>query len=280
MGTGNWVLDNLLRALEIWSEKLREVMEIITFSPDEFKGGTIWKVVTGIHDGLKGIALGLLTIFFLMGVLKETADFRELKRPEQAFRLFIRFGIGKALVTYSMDILKAIYTVIHGITMRIAENGGGLVTGGVTLPDVIRQKILECGFLESIPLWIVTLLSSLIVTVLSYTVILTVYSRFFTVYMYTAIAPVPLSAFSGEGTRHIGVQFLKSYGAVCLESAVIMTACIIYSAFASSPPANIDPSLSAVQAVWNYMGELIFNLLILTGSVRMSERLIKEMTGL
>ncbi|NLW10458.1 MAG: hypothetical protein GX028_00375, partial [Clostridiaceae bacterium] len=44
--------------------------------------------------------------------------------------------------------------------------------------------------------------------------------------------------------------------------------------------ANINPDLSAVQIVWNYVGELIFNLLVLVGAVKMSDRVIREMMGL
>ena len=131
-----------------------------------------------------------------------------------------------------------------------------------------------------IPLWIVTLLGSLFITVLSFLMILTVYSRFFSLYMYTAIAPIPLSTFAGEGTSSVGKQFLKSYAGVCLQGAIIVLACIIYSVFAASPPEVSDTSLSAVQIVWNYVGEMIFNLLVLVGAVRMSERIVKEMLGL
>jgi hypothetical protein len=107
-----------------------------------------------------------------------------------------------------------------------------------------------------------------------------VYGRFFRLYMYTAIAPIPLSTFAGDATSSVGKAFLKSYAAVCLEGAIILLACVIFSVFASAPPADINPNLSAVQVVWNYVGELIFNLLILVGAVKMSERIVKEMMGL
>ena len=51
--------------------------------------------------------------------------------------------------------------------------------------------------------------------------IMTVYGRFFKLYLYTAIAPVPLSAFAGEPSQNIGKSFIKSYAAVCLEGAIL-----------------------------------------------------------
>lgn len=109
--------------------------------------------------------------------------------------------------------------------------------------------------------------------------IMSVYGRFFKLYMYTALAPIPLSAFAGEPTQNIGKSFLKSYCAVLLEGAVIVLACIIFSVFASSPP-EINESAAAINQVWSYISEIVFNMLVLVGSVKMSDRVIKEMMGL
>lgn len=122
-------------------------------------------------------------------------------------------------------------------------------------------------------------MGSLFITVLSFIMIMSVYGRFFKLYFYTAIAPVPLSAFAGEPSQSIGKSFIKSYAAVCLEGAIIVLACIIFSLFANSPPA-VDSNAAAVTQVWSYVGELIFNMLILVGSVKLSDRLVREMMGL
>lgn len=106
-----------------------------------------------------------------------------------------------------------------------------------------------------------------------------VYGRFFKLYLYTAIAPVPLSTFAGEPSQSIGRSFIKSYAAVCLEGAIIVLACIIFSLFAATPPA-VDPNLAAVSMVWSYIGELIFNMLVLVGAVKMADRVVREMMGL
>ena len=109
--------------------------------------------------------------------------------------------------------------------------------------------------------------------------IMSVYGRFFRLYLYTAIAPIPLSSFAGEPSQNIGRSFLKSYAAVCLEGAIVVLACIIFSLFASSPPV-VNPDAAAVTMVWSYIGELIFNMLVLVGAVKMSDRVVREMMGL
>ena len=151
--------------------------------------------------------------------------------------------------------------------------------GGAYLPSDMIDTIEDCSFWESIPLWAVTLIGSLLVTVLSFIMILTVYGRFFRLYIYAAIAPIPLSSFAGEETASIGKSFVKSFAAVCLEGTVIVLACIIYSLFASSQP-SVDVTASAVTQVWTYIGELLFNMLVLVGTIKLSDRVIKEMMGL
>ena len=214
-----------------------------------------------INDALKAIGLGLLVLFFAVGVVKTCSSVADLKRPEHALKLFVRFALAKAAVTYGLDLMLAVFRIVQGMVSTIITQSGLSGSTGTTLPQEIIDKINDVGFWDSIPLWAVTLLGGLFITVLSFIMILTVYSRMFKLYMYTAIAPVPLSSFAGEPTSTVGKNFLRSYAGVCLEGAIIALACIIFSVMATSPPA-VDPNVSAVTAVW------------------MSDRIVKEILGL
>ena len=275
----NWVVQNLENALNTWNEKLAEIWLLITQTPDQFKGGTIWQAILDIHGALQAIGLALLVLFFVMGVVKTCGSFAEVKRPEHTFRLFVRFAIAKGVVTYGLELMLAIFDIVHGITATIMDTVGTTASNTAVLPSEIITAIEDCGFFESVPLWAVTIIGSLFITVLSFIMILTVYGRIFNLFLYTAIAPVPLSSFAGEPTQSIGISFLKSYAAVCLEGAIIVLSCIIFSLFASSPPV-IDPNASAVSMVWSYIGELVFNMLVLVGAVKMADRVVKEMLSL
>lgn len=197
-----------------------------------------------------------------------------------AFKCFIRFVLAQAAVSHGMELLLALITVGQGMVSTIMTASGLSSISDMTIPAEMVTIIENVGFVESIPLWAVTLLGSLVIWVLSLVMILTVYSRFFKVYMATAIAPIPLSSFAGQPSSNIGVAFLKSYAAICMEGCVIVLACVIFSAFATTPPAIADDTLAAATIVWNYVGETIFNMLVLVGAVKMSDRLIRELMGL
>lgn len=275
----NWVVQNLQNALDTWNSKLAEIWQILTQSPENFKGGGIWQVIVQIHGALQAIGYALLVLFFVVGVVKTCGSFTEVKRPEHALKIFIRFAIAKGVVTYGLELMMALFNIIQGVTSTIMQTAGFGSTEDTVLPDEIIEAVEDCGFFESIPLWAVTLIGGLFITVLSFIMIMSVYGRFFRLYLYTAIASIPLSSFAGEPSQNIGKSFLKSYAAVCLEGAIVVLACIIFSLFASSPPV-VDPDAAAVTMVWSYIGELIFNMLVLVGAVKMSDRVVREMMGL
>lgn len=279
MSSGNWVIDNLNNALQTWNDKMSEIWLLVTQSPTEFKGGGIWNVIVNIHGALQATGFALLVLFFVIGVVKTCGSFAEVKKPEHALKLFIRFALAKGVVTYGLELMMTLFNIVQGIISTIISSSGLGSATQTVLPNTIVQAIEDCGFFASIPLWAVTLIGGLFITVLSFIMILSVYGRFFKLYLYTAIAPVPLASFAGEPSQSIGKAFLKGYAAVCLEGAIIILAFVIFSVFASSPPV-VDTSVSAVTMVWSYIGELIFNMLVLVGAVKMADRVVREMMGL
>jgi len=264
MGSGNWIVDNLNSALGTWNGKLAEIWTLVSTTPENFKGGAVWTVIQNINGALQAIGCALLVLFFVMGVVKTCGSFTELKKPEMVFKCFIRFVLAQAAVTHGMELMSALFKVAQGMISTIMTSSGLSALTATTLPSEMVTIIENVGFLESIPLWAITLLGSLFIWVLSLVMILTVYSRFFKLYMATAIAPIPMASFAGQPSSSIGIAFLKSYAAICMEGCVIVLACVIFSAFASSPPAIADDTLAAATIVWNYVGELIFNMRVAT----------------
>ena len=275
----NWVVQNLENALETWNSKLSEIWQLLTTSPQQFKGGSIWSVMVNINGAVQAIGLALLVLFFVVGVVRTCGSFTDVKKPEHALKLFIRFAIAKGVITYGLELMLALFNIVQGTISTIMTSAGFGTPNQTTLPAEMVTTIESCGFFESIPLWAVTLIGGLFITVLSFSMIMTVYGRFFKLYMYTALAPIPLSTFAGEPSQNVGKSFIKSYCAVLLEGAVIVLACIIFSLFASTPPV-VNPDAAAVTQVWAYIGELVFNMLVLVGAVKMSDRIIREMMGL
>lgn len=99
----NWVVQNLENALETWNDKLSEIWQLLTTTPQNFKGGSIWNVMVTINGAVQAIGLALLVLFFVVGVVRTCGSFTDVKKPEHALKLFVRFAIAKGVITYGLE---------------------------------------------------------------------------------------------------------------------------------------------------------------------------------
>ena len=278
MGLAAWY--ELYQGLEYLGDMLAEMWALLTTSPQAFKDGAIWRIITSINGVLGAIGTALLVLFFTVGVIKTCGSFAELKKPETAVKVFIRFIIAKWLIDNCLSILVNFVTIVQSIITSVTSASSIGTALEFAIPSDVQTTFEGIGILDgAIPVWAVCFISHLAMIVISIVLLLTVYGRFFRIYMYTAIAPIPLSTMAGQPTENIARSFLKSYAGVCLQGVVIVLACVIFTAFAGSMP-EMDTSAEPLEMVWKYVSDLIFNLLILLGLVKGSDRIIHDMMGL
>ena len=140
----NWIVQNLQNALTTWNEKLAEVWQLLTMSPEKFKGGGIWHVILQINGALQAIGLALLVLFFLAGVVRTSANLGEIKRPEHALKLFLRFAIAKGVVTYGLELMLAIFRIVQGVMSSIMRTAGIGKSSKMVLPDEMIKAKEDC----------------------------------------------------------------------------------------------------------------------------------------
>ena len=144
MPSENWVVGNLEYALQTWNEKMTEIWTLISQAPEEFRGGTIWRIVVNINGGIKAIGYALLVLFFLVGVVKTCGSLNEIKRPEQALRLFIRFAAAKGVVSYGLELMTSVFKIIQGVINSIVRAAGIVNNSDQLLPQEIIKAIEKC----------------------------------------------------------------------------------------------------------------------------------------
>lgn len=142
----NWIVQNLENALRTWNDKLSEIWQLITQSPEQFKGGTIWNVIVNIHGAVQAIGLALLVLFFVVGVMKTCGSFAEVKKPEHALKLFIRFALAKGIVTYGLELMMALFNIVQGLISTIMNAAGFGTATQTVLPQEIVTAVEDCGF--------------------------------------------------------------------------------------------------------------------------------------
>ena len=139
----NWVVQNLENALNTWNEKLAEIWQLITQSPEKFKGGAIWGVIQNIHGALQAVGLALLVLFFVVGVMRTCGSLAETKRLEMALKLFIRFALAKGVVTYGLELMMALFRIVQGVISTIMSSAGFGAAQQTVLPSEIVNAVEE-----------------------------------------------------------------------------------------------------------------------------------------
>ncbi|HMM31458.1 MAG TPA: hypothetical protein PKB13_06735 [Clostridia bacterium] len=273
--TTPWIIEILQNALNTWNERLGQVFTILTTTPQSFGGGVIYDVIKNINGAMQSIGLSLLVIFLLIGVVKKSTSFEDMKRPEQIIKLFLRFVIGKVVISYGMLLMSEILSVGLGI---IANMGTTQIASISIAPEIVAAA-QDAGFMATLFPSVLALIGSLIMTVISVMILLTVFGRMFKIYMYMAIAPIPLSTFAGESTKNVGASFLKSFAGVCLEGALIMLACVIYTAYIGSTGSLVllPADASLTDMLYSYVFGTVLNMLILLGTIKACDRIVREM---
>ena len=276
MGTAAWY--ELMQGLEYLGDMLEKMWAILTTSPQTFKGGTIWSIISTINGVLGAIGTALLVLFFTVGVIKTCGSFAELRKPETAVKVFIRFA--KYLIDNCLTLLVDFVTIVQGIISKVTGASSIGTALEFTIPSEVQSTFEGIGILDgAIPIWAVCFIAHLAFIVVGLVLLLTVYGRFFRIYMYAAIAPIPLSTMAGQPTENIAKSFLKSFAGVCLQGVVIVLACVIFTAYAASMP-QMNTSYEPLKMVWIYVTEVVFNMLVLVGLVKGSDRIIHDMMGL
>lgn len=278
MGTAAWY--ELMQGLQYLGDMLDKMWALLTTSPQNFKGGGIWNIITTINGVLGAIGTALLVLFFTVGVIKTCGSFAELKKPETAVKVFIRFAISKYLIDNCLKLMVNFVTIVQGVIAKITASSSIGTALEFSIPSSVQSKFDGIGILDgAIPIWAVCFIAHIALIVIAIVLLLTVYGRFFRIYMYTAIAPIPLSTLAGQPTENIAKSFLKSYAGVCMQGVVIVLACIIFTAYAASMP-QMDTNAEPIKMVWGYVSEVVFNMLVLLGLVKGSDRIIHDMMGL
>ena len=72
-------MDHLNSALGTWNGKLVEIWQLLSVTPEEFKGGGVWAIIEGINGALQAIGCALLVLFFVMGIIKTCGSFTDVK---------------------------------------------------------------------------------------------------------------------------------------------------------------------------------------------------------
>ena len=276
---GESAVNFLQDALTFWNEKYTEVVSMLTTTPTGFQNGALWSVVRSVYNAISAVGLALVVLCWVVGVVKSVGTFTELKRPEVSVKVIVRLVIVQYVVTHALSIMMQFIKLANGIIETVSEATGTSTTMDLTVPQEIIDATSSLGWIKAIGPWCLSLVCMLLIMAMSFIILLTVYGRFFKIFIYTAVAPISLAGFAGEPTSGMGKSFVRAYLSVLMEGVVIVLACAVYTAFAKSVP-TVDADAGASTMILKYTAQLAFQMLILVATVRGCDHMARELTGL
>ena len=278
-----WPIHLINSALSLWGDVEYSIFQLLQKNPAEFSEAG-WRAVVSICDALRYIGTALLVLFFGINVLRNVTNTHELRRPETVFRLIFKFIIAKTLVLRAPELLMAFAKIGVGIVKAITSQYNMIkhhYTMESFIPNynIVETNVMAAKWYEDVPIGIIAVIGFVVIVVLSITTIITVYGKFFKMYVWAALAPIPLSSLAGDGTASVGWQFIKGFIGILLESAVIALAIVFFSVlspdikFAMTEKGCVSSFAVAVVTI-------IFRMLLMIGIIKTSSNIVKEMTGL
>lgn len=273
-------IEHLEDAVSTWNTKLAEAIDLITTSPVDFREGTIYNIMEDIHTVMVGIAIPILIICFFIGIFRVSSNITEMKRPELAVKMFVRVAVAEYLVTNSMTLMIDLMNIGQSLISDIFHACHvGSEQFSLTVPTEINEAFQQMNWVDRLGPWVISLLGSIAVTIAAMFVLITIYGRFFKIYIYMVLSPIPLATLAGKSTSRVGESFIRSYAGVCLEGAVVMLAMIIYTLIMTTSPVLTNGG-SASKLMWEYLTQTLLGMILLVMFVKSSSTLVREMFGL
>lgn len=264
-------------ALSFWANGLGTIKALLLLSPTTFSPEA-WSVVTTIYHIIQGTAYGFMIVCCYLGLIKSGLTLVDLRRPEVAITALMRFLIAKLFIDSGLSLLIFMMRIGGDIISSVFSNGA-FSPESIALPEEIVQGLADCGWLDSMKIWLVAVIAILVIIVQTLVIVLTVYGRFFRIYVLAAIGALPMAFMAGETTQHIAFHYLKIFGGVCLEGVVTAIACIIYTVILSAVPEISVSGDSLMVQLLSYIVGICFQTLLLTGMIRGADSLMSRMMG-
>ena len=275
------IMGNLSGMFESVNNQVGEIATSVGMTPANFSPD-VFAMVRNISESVIIPIAGLiLTFIACYELIQMIIDHNNLANFETwiFFKWVFKTFVAVMLITNTFNITMAVFDVAQ----HVINASAGIISGNTAIDasalETMEETLMAMDLGPLLGLFLQSFIVQVTMSALAIIIFVIVYGRMIEIYLMVSLAPIPLSTFAGEPSQNVGKSFIKSYAAVCLEGAIIVLACIIFSLFAASPPA-VDPNAAPVSMVWSYIGELVFNMLVLVGAVKMADRVVREMMGL
>ncbi len=120
---------------------------------------------------------------------------------------------------------------------------------GTYLQDM-TDTLMDLAVGELLAVLLATLIASLVMMFIKILVSVIILTRFFEIYMTTAVATIPMATLTSDKWGNSGVNYLRTVLALALQGIIIVIALAVYGAInASEIVVNTNPVIGSVSGI-------------------------------
>lgn len=274
---GTMILNLLYSVLYFWNKQVELVYEILCESPDAFKGGVPWGIVTAVEPIFVAVGSSLVVLFFVIGFCSESIDIKEEMRFENVLRSLMRIGLAIWFVRSNLSISKAIIKTAGNLLASL----GGTTHLQLRISQDAETAIDSLSIGESLIFFVIAIVIAVIIIGCTFFMLYTVYFRFMRLLVIIPFGSLAYATIAGNRmVSHTAVTYFKYFMSVVLEAVTMMLALMVCNAVLSAGlPSFVMPAPDWIQTLFYFL-ELAFAMLLTVGAMKEAQIQTSKMLGL
>lgn len=257
----------------LWNATMDQVAVLMGQDPATVANGAAWTyMLNNIWPICMMIGVSLLTVLFLVSLIRQVSDLRNNMTLEIFMMQFIKLLLAIYLFTHMLDLIQTVL----GMVVSIVGDNGLLVIPEVDIADDVKISLL---------MTVLDIAYLVIAAVCSFMILFAVYRRFLNLYLIIALCPIAVSTIAGDrGVTGTAIAWLKQFLGCAFEIVVIAFALGIGSAMLNNGfVAGFTSGIGLVDSItsgFNAEIEGMFTMTIMTGTVKGAESLLRKTMNL
>lgn len=234
----------------------------LTMTLDGFSQ-TLFDWTTAIMNSVAmPVATVLLALFALLEIHSAATNAQNSGSSIPA-EIIIKILIKVGLAKLALDSISLIMQAVYQISTYLTENIQTLVTtAGTTTYDLelLRANVESLNFGMQLLMLIVGAIAFLITWIATLFAEILITARFVEIYVYFAMSPIPTATLLNAEQSSTGKNFLKSFGAVCLQGTLIYLVLTFFPVITTGMLSATDDVAGAIMGTLGYSLVLIFSI--------------------
>lgn len=219
------------------TENMFSVAPGTTSSLSDFHSGLydyIYAIATTIVQPIAYVILALFLMTELVRAAQKTEGMSTnagMLGTQIPFTALVKALITKTVIDYTPLIMNAIFEVFAYIGSKIQTYS---ISGYVADFTALEAELTGLSFWSLLGAFILIIITALIMLITTVVASLISTVRMVELYIYFAVAPIPLATFPSDELSQIGKNFLKSFAAVSLQGVLIIIVLNMFPVLATS----------------------------------------------